>query len=129
MKTFSILLLFAFIGLSCARVSYLSQIARGLFDPHVDEDIPELKEFRHERTFSDEDDLDDVLRGLDEEFKRILELEKGGHRTRNRAPKKPSPTLPLNKTDCNCRLRATSRIVNGEEAVPNRYEKTTIFFL
>lgn len=45
---------------------------------------------------------------------------------RQDGPKNPTPTLQLNKTDCICRLRTTSRIVNGEEATPNRYANRAI---
>lgn len=33
---------------------------------------------------------------------------------------KPLPSIPLNETDCGCRLGTSSRIVNGQITKPNR---------
>ena len=142
MNALKIVLLFAVIGLGYAQdgpglltpPGLLSQIAHSL--ENVLEDYfknsdgnPHVERRVYRKTFDgpedlDEEELEKELRRFfpDADFKQSPSAPRGGRpHSQRRGNSKPSPDLKLNKAeDCNCRLRTKSRIVNGQEATPNR---------
>ena len=104
-------LLFAFIGLACARESYWARIAHEISDALASQEF-------------DLDNLDDLdFKSLSPQQLKDIErqLLKRMGQTGNARTKQDGPTdLTLNKKDCRCRLNTKQRIVNGQEAVKNR---------
>ena len=126
----SVFLLFAFIGLACARESFWAQIAHEISDAFANQPIIERRVERRIIPGGDLDgfDLDDIdpdnfdFEEFDRKFKEAFpEGEGEGLLSGPKRTKQDGPTdLPLNKTDCRCRLNTKQRIVNGQEAVKNR---------
>ena len=107
-------LLFAFIGLACARESFWAHVAHEISDAFASEEF-------------DLDNLPDMNDLTPQQLKQLERqlLERLGAGPPMTGPnprtKQDGPTdLKLNKKDCRCRLNTKQRIVNGQEAVKNR---------